>query len=126
MLQFNKHPPATPEQIETFSSATGLTLPPDYKSFLSVANGGEGMVGTNAYLILWGIEELTPLNKAYQVEKYVPGLLFFGSDGGGEAYAFNTCNKMRVVRVPFVGMGVSTVQPIAENFTDFLEYLCGL
>jgi hypothetical protein len=121
--RFNKRPPASPEQIAAFSTASGLTLPQDYTAFLKQANGGEGIVGPNAYLILFAVDELASLNKAYQVEDYVPGLLIFGSDGGGEAFAFNTRNAMRVVRVPFVGMDTSTVEPLADTFTTFIEYL---
>jgi SMI1 / KNR4 family (SUKH-1) len=121
--RFNKRPPAAPEQIAAFSTASGLTLPLDYTAFLKQTNGGEGLVGPNAYLILFAVHELASLNKAYQVEDYVPGLLVFGSDGGGEAFAFNTRNNMRVVRVPFVGMDTSTVEPLADTFTTFIEYL---
>lgn len=121
--RFNKHPAATKGQIAAFSAVSGLTLPQDYTAFLKQANGGEGLVGPNAYLILFAVDELASLNKAYQVEDYVPGLLIFGSDGGGEAFAFNARDAMRVVRVPFVGMDPSTVEPLADCFTAFIEYL---
>jgi hypothetical protein len=121
--RFNKRPPATPEKIAKFATASRLTLPQDYTAFLKQANGGEGMVGPNAYLILFAVDELTSLNNAYQVEDYVPGLLIFGSDGGGEAYAFNTRDTMRVVRFPFVGMDPSTVETLADDFTAFIEHL---
>jgi hypothetical protein len=47
-------------------------------------NGGEGSVG-DTYVILWRIEELIEMSKAYDVAEYAPGLFLFGSDGGGEA-----------------------------------------
>ena len=121
--RFNKRPAATAEQIAAFATASRLTLPQDYTAFLKQANGGEGMVGPNAYLILFAVDELASLNKAYQVEDYVPGLLIFGSDGGGEAYAFHTRDAMRVVRMPFVGMDPSTVEALVDDFTAFIEYL---
>ena len=116
-------PPVTSKQITAFSIASGLTLPQDYTAFMNKANGGEGLVGPNAYLILFAVDELVSLNKAYQVEDYVPGLLIFGSDGGGEAFAFNARDAMRIVRVPFVGMDPSTVETLADNFSAFIEYL---
>ncbi len=121
--RFNKRPPATPAQIAAFSAASGLTLPQDYADFLKQANGGEGLVGPNVYLMLFAVDELWPLNKAYQIEDYVPGLLIFGSDGGGEAFAFNTLDDMRVVRIPFVGMDPATMESLANTFTAFIEYL---
>lgn len=123
LKHFNKRPPALPEQIVAFSALSGLVLPQDYTSFLKQANGGEGLVGPSAYLILFAVDELASLNKAYHVEDYVPGLLVFGSDGGGEAFAFNARDSMRVVRVPFVGMDASVVEPLADNFTTFIEHL---
>jgi len=121
--RFNMRLPAAPEQIAAFSTASGWTLPQDYTAFLKQANGGEGLVGPNAYLILFAIDELVSLNKAYQAEDYAPGLLIFGSDGGGEAFAFNARDAMRVVRVPFVGMDPSTVERLTDSFTAFIEYL---
>lgn len=121
--RFNKRPPATPEQIAAFSIAAGFSLPQEYVVFLKQTNGGEGIIGQNAYLILFAVDELMSLNEAYQVEHYVPGLLIFGSDGGGEAFAFNVRDAMRIVRVPFVGMGPSTIEPIADDFMSFIKYL---
>ncbi len=120
---FNKRPPATPEQIAAFAAESRLTLPQDYTALLKQFNGGEGMIGPNTYLILFAVNELASLNKAYQVEDYVPGLLIFGSDGGGEAYAFNTRDAMRVVRLPFVGMDPSTVEILTDDFTSFIKSL---
>lgn len=121
--RFNKRLPASLEQIAAFSTTSGLTLPQDYTDFLKQSNGGEGIIGANAYLILFTVDELASLNKAYHVEDYAPGLLIFGSDGGGEAFAFNVGDSMRVIRVPFVGMDSSNVEPLANNFTAFIEYL---
>ena len=123
LASFNKRPPALPEQIVAFSTSSGLILPQDYSDFLKQANGGEGIIGDNTYLILFAVEELLSLNKAYQVDDYAPGLLIFGSDGGGEAFAFSINDGMRIIRVPFVGMDASAVEPIANNFTSFIEYL---
>jgi hypothetical protein len=123
MDRFNIRVPATSEQIEAFSISSGLKLPQDYTVFLKQANGGEGLVGSNSYLILFAVDELDSLNKSYQIQEFVPGFLIFGSDGGGEAYAFNIRDAMRVVRIPFVGMDTTTVEPLASNFTEFIEYL---
>ena len=120
---FNKCSPASLTQINAFSSQSGVNLPQDYTAFLRQSNGGEGLIGPNSYLILWSVEELVSLNEAYQVNEYAPGLLLFGSDGGGDAYAFNTKECNHIVRVPFVGMDVSAVEQLADDFGGFLETL---
>ena len=109
--------------IQDVQSKLGLRLPGDYVNFILSFNGGEGFVG-NSYLVLWPIEEIIPMNEACQVQKFAPGLLLFGSDGGGEAYAFDTrSDSMSVVKVSFVGMSLAEAEVIARTFTDFLEYL---
>lgn len=55
---------------------------------------------------------------------YAPGLFLFGSDGGGEAFAFDLrSNPPPVVSVPFVGMDLSLVEFVAVDFGAFLEVL---
>jgi cell wall assembly regulator SMI1 len=123
LIEFNGNPHADVEAIEQFEAASKLHLPRDYAEFLMAMNGGEGSVG-NAYLVLWRVEELVAMNQAYQSAKYAPGLLLFGTDGGGEAFAFDMrSDSMPIVSVPFVGMGLESTLPMATNFDDFLEKL---
>jgi hypothetical protein len=125
LAKFNANPPATPSLIQQLESDTGLRLPEEYIDFLQQANGGEGFIG-NSYLILWLAEELLEMNKAYEVEEYDPGLFLFGSDGGGEAYAFDTrMDSKPIVSVPFVGMELQLARFMASNFREFLEKLLG-
>ncbi len=64
------------------------------------------------------------MNQGYEVENYAPGLLIFGSDGGGEAYGFDTRNpQWQMVDIPFVGMHWSLARPIATSFEGFLTHL---
>lgn len=121
---FNITAPASEGAIQKFEQLSGFVLPEDYVTFLKKSNGGEGFVGDNAYLILWPVEQLLELNDAYQVPKYAPGLLLFGSDGGGEGFAFDTrLPELPIVSVPFVGMDCSLARPIATSFNGFLEAL---
>lgn len=116
--------PVDDEAIRKFEKLSGLTLPVDYAVFIKESNGGEGFVGPNAYLILWPVEQLLELNKAYQVQECAPGLLFFGSDGGGEAFAFDTrMPEIPIVAVPFVGMDCSLARQISVSFSGFLKTL---
>lgn len=121
--KLNRRPPATGEAIAAFESVNGKNLPGDYADFLKITDGGEGFIG-KAYVILWGVGELISMNQGYEVENYAPGLLIFGSDGGGEAYGFDTRNpQWPIVQVPFVGMAWEPAEPIAASFTGFVEHL---
>ncbi len=121
--KFNGNPPASAASIEQFESKANLLLPKDYAGFLQQADGGEGFFGS-AYVILWSTDELLEMNRAYQVTEYAPGLFLFGSDGGGEAFAFDTrIASQAIVSVPFVGMELKAARPIASSFIAFLEKL---
>ena len=93
--------PADPDVVEGLSSSLGVALPSEYLDFLGQHNGGEGFIGDN-YIICWKAEELADFNREYEVETFAPGILLFGSDGGGEGYGFDTQSAgMPIVRVPF-------------------------
>lgn len=124
---FHCNEPTTTLLIRQFESQSGVSLPKDFAEFLCCANGGEGFIGNGAYVILWRLEDLLRLNQAYQVEEYAPGLFLFGSDGGGEAFGFDMRQKYnQIVSVPFVGMSLSDIRPVADTFTSFVDHLSKL
>jgi len=111
---------ASPESIEQFRRLSGINTPDDYIEFLQLSNGAVGTVGKDQHVILWPVESLLERNRAYEVSEYAPGIFIFGSNGGGEAYGFDTRSSMSVVQVPFVGMDLKEVEQLAPSFTDFL------
>ncbi|HVH09230.1 MAG TPA: SMI1/KNR4 family protein [Gemmatimonadales bacterium] len=123
LARFNGNSPATQSSIQHLEGESGFRLPEDYIFFLQHSNGGEGFIG-NAYVILWPVEQLIEMNRAYHVADYAPGLFLFGSDGGGEAFAFDTRSKaMPIASVPFVGMALEVARPLASSFGAFLKEL---
>jgi hypothetical protein len=122
MARFEGNPPAAEASLRAFEDAA-FQLPDDYKRFLRRTNGGVGFVG-NAYVDLWPIERLRELNDAYEVGQYARGLFFFGSDGGGEAFAFDRRSAtLPIVSVPFVGLELEQARPMGASFEEFLEQL---
>jgi len=119
---FHCNPSTSKVALQHFEKTSGYRLPQDYAEFLERANGGEGYLNPNQYAILWRVEDLARLNEAYLTRKYVPGLLFFGSNGGGEAFAFDQrSNSSPVVRVPFVGMDLGLAEVLAQSFTELIR-----
>jgi hypothetical protein len=95
--------PADENVVSNALAELGVALPEDYVRFLRKHNGGEGFIGEK-YFIFWKAEELILFNREYEVDKYAPGILLFGSDGGGEGYGFDTQDQaMPIVRVPLSG-----------------------
>jgi hypothetical protein len=118
--RFSANPPAGRDALARCQSNLWFLLPADYVQFLEQMNGGEGFVGEN-YLMAWPLGELIQYNKDYHVEQRVPGLFLFGSNGGGEAFAFDARSILPViVAVPFIVLNLEDAIVIAPNFTAFL------
>ena|GEM_PF-207073 len=121
--EFDGNPPARASCIKQVEREAGIRLPEDYVRFLRRTDGGEGFVG-EAYLRLWSVDELMDGNMDLEVEESAPGLFLFGSNGGGEACAFDMrTESMPVVAVPFIGMELEAIWPIASTFDAFLQTL---
>jgi hypothetical protein len=117
---------ASPELIADCASALKVVLPATYIEFMRISNGGEGFAGRDDYLLLWPVHELQSLKASYETDKYAPGLLLFGSNGGGEAYGFDTRSPSNpIVQIPFVGMDWASAKEVAAGFYERLERLKG-
>jgi SMI1 / KNR4 family (SUKH-1) len=124
LKEFAANGPAPAESIETVEKHFGCTLPPQYKNFMTQRDGGEGFIGAQ-YLVLWRLGELIEFNRDYEAARYAPGLLLFGSNGAGEAFAFDTrvSEDMRIRMVPIIGMSLRDATPVADTFENFLVCL---
>jgi hypothetical protein len=121
-VEFDGKPPANPDAVAQCQSHLKFKLPHDYVQFLQQMNGGEGFIGEN-YLRAWPIEELIQNNKDYDVEEGAPGLFLFGSNGGGEAFAFDTRSAPpSIVAVPFI-LNLEDAIVLATTFDSFLQHL---
>ncbi len=122
-----KNPGASKEAIADFLRALGLSVPNEYLDFMQVSNGAEGFVGDGGYVMLWPVQDIVERNQDYKVGDFAPGLLLFGSDGGGEGFAFDTRQDgMPIVSVPFVSMSLDDLWPCGKSFAEFIEYLARL
>lgn len=130
-MNFNKylenlninHSNLTDSDIINIEKEVGFILPDDYKNFIKTVNGCEGFVNNQNYIIFWKSEDIGKYNREYQVVDFINEILLFGSDGAGEAFAFDRLNGMSIVRVPFVGMDRELVIPLSNTFSEFLELL---
>ena len=122
--KFDANGPSATGIMDCVERHFGCLLPVQYKGFMGAHDGGEGFIGKQ-YLILWRAGELIDFNRDYEVAKYAPGLLLFGSNGGGEAFAFDTreAENMKIRMVPFIGMSLQDAKLIADTFEDFLMRL---
>jgi hypothetical protein len=82
--RLNLRAPASQKALRDLRKARHI--PDDYVDFLSKSNGADGFIGT-VPLILFGAEEIHPINIAAAIDEFAPGLIIFASDGGGISYA---------------------------------------
>ena len=116
-------PGAPIDAVETFQASTGFVLPKDYADFLRFSNGAAGLIGDN-YVVLWQVEELAKFNAGYRVDTFAPGLFLFGSDGAGEAFAFDRRRHgPPIVAVPFIPLSTGEAVDLAPTFEGFLQTL---
>lgn len=80
------NPPYTGEEI---TQINGVRLPQSYIEFIREHNGGEGDIG-ETWLCLYPIEELQEINDDYEIDKFLPGHIIIGSNGGDELYGINS------------------------------------
>lgn len=120
--QFAPNTPASSEAIAALvADVVPMELSSDYLAFLRRANGGEGFIG-GRYVILWRAEDVIASNRDYQVGEFAPMLLLIGSNGGGEAYAFDRSRPgSRVFSVPFIGLDYREILSVSESFGSFVS-----
>ena len=87
-------------------------------------NGAEGSIGENSYLVIWSIEDIISLNEEYGVFEFTPEILYFGSDGGDMAYAFDRRNSaVKIVEIPFESISVNDAVTLSDDFDDFIKLI---
>lgn len=119
--QFTTSGAATLVEIEAAEAALGASLPEGYRRFLLEHGGGEGWIGEH-YLVLWRASELASFNSDYGFPEHAPSLVAFGSNGGGEAFAFDKRSEMQsIVMVPFIGMSEDDALHVAGSLDNLLD-----
>jgi hypothetical protein len=123
LTEFRASPPGADSTISDAEVALGVNFPADYREFLRLHDGGEGFLGKH-YVRIWSASELCSRNRDYQFPLYAPDLVAIGSDGGGEAFAFDTRGasfKVVVVVVPFIGLAREDAIVVSDTFEGFLR-----
>jgi hypothetical protein len=124
--EWDRQSPASRENIAALTAQVGLELPTDYLVFLQNSNGGEGCLAVDpGWFQIWPAEKVAEWNQNYRVAEFIPGFLGFGSNGGGELFAFDMRGNKPwpIVMIPFDWMEPAQAQPVADNFNEFVKKL---
>lgn len=110
--------------IEEVEKKIGIKFPYQYRNFILSHNGAEGPIGENSYLVVWPIDEIVSLNEEYGVFEFTPEILYFGSDGGEMAYAFDRRGSvLKIVEIPFESINVADAVELSDDFNDFIKMM---
>jgi hypothetical protein len=120
---FVRRPRADEAAIRDACRTLSLEPPPDYIAAMQYTDGGEGFI-RQSYLHLYSVGELLRLNAAYRVDEFAPGIVIFGSTGGGEAFGFDKRQTLvEIVEMPFIPMVCRDLKRLGRTFTEFLQAL---
>ena len=92
-----------------------------FEDYLKLTVSGEGIIGDNNYLMLWGKSEIEELNNDYETQEFLSNVILIGSDGGDVAYGIDVNGQF--IEVPFIGMDDEEINIIANDFDDFINYV---
>jgi hypothetical protein len=100
-------------------------LPADLRAFLARHDGGRGTVGTRKRpLVLWSAEEIASEAESQEVALATPGLLLFGTDGGGIGYGYlGRLRARRYGRIPLIAAGVHEFEALADSLDELLQVI---
>ena len=79
LAQFHGGGTARDGELAAIEREFGCELPKGFRGFHKTVGAREGAVGDH-YLIVWAAVDVPTLNREYEVPKYAPGLLLFGSN----------------------------------------------
>ena len=83
----------------------------------------QDFIGSN-YIDMWPLDKLVEYNRGYGADRYTPELLLFGSNGGGEAFAFDRrTTDWPVVIIPLIPLDIREAKMVSKGFGTFLQLL---
>jgi hypothetical protein len=115
------YPSANPDKIISVEKSFAIEFPQDYKEFLSITNGFEGMIG-QSYVRFNKVAEMEEYTKAYCVE-FFPWLIHIGSNGGDEMFVLDKREStLRYGIMPYIGDDEDFI-PLGNTFEEFVGHL---
>ena len=101
-----------------------IEVPSDFRDYLQRGNSTAGFLDTKdfeRYFDLCPESELEEWNRDYEVESHAPGFTVFGTNGGGELYAFGIDGA--VYELPEIGLAPDVASRIFDSWAAFVAYI---
>jgi hypothetical protein len=115
--------PADTDALTAAGRRLGIEWPPDFIDYMAITDGGEGWVGP-CYLAMLPLTDLQDVNETPGVAEVAPYLVIFGSDGGGEYFAFDTrTSPPAIVMFPDIGLSEGVLVRLGLSLADLVDRL---
>ena len=100
-----------------------LDLPADVRRFLEEHDGARGTVGPRKRpLSLWSAEQIAREADEQEVTRATPGLLLFGTDGGGEGYGYlPRLARGRYGRISLLAAGAHEFESLGDSLEELVS-----
>jgi SMI1 / KNR4 family (SUKH-1) len=124
--EWDGNPPAADDALAALVAWSPASLPAEYLELLRLSDGGHATRSDYpTYVRIWPARTAVEYNRDYEVQRWVPGLIGFGDDGGPAIVGFDTRSDppYPVLAVPFVPMEFESAQRVAADFGQFIRQL---
>jgi hypothetical protein len=124
--QWDGNPPAAEEDIAALVAFTPVALPPQYIALLRLSDGGYAQLsGYPGYARIWAARTALDYNRDYEVQRWLPGFVGFGDNGGPDMIGFDTRagQPYRVCAIPFAPMEWNAAMGAVADFATFIQQL---
>ena len=122
---------ASDNAIDELTAAVGFELSSVYLRLLGEADGGETFLGDDdsdngSYLVLWPSSDVVAMNNEHKISTHAPDFFAFGTNGGGELFAFDTKRKDDAVfMLPEIGLTGNAAMLYCKSFSALIALLPG-
>jgi hypothetical protein len=114
---------ASAEALEALRVAAPRHLPVDYYQLLEFSDGGECPLSAPPFnFCLDSVDMASDVEQIAIFNRIAPSLFVFGSDGGGQLFAFDLHGAEPWPIVTFDGVDPDgSIKTVASSFTEFLK-----
>ena len=124
--QWEGDPPASEDDIASLIASSLISLPAEYLDLLRMSNGGTASLsGYPSYVRIWPALRADEYNRDYEVQKWLPGFIGFGDNGGPDMVGFDTRHgePYPVCAIPFAPMEWDAAMGQVPDFNAFIRQL---
>lgn len=109
------------EEIKALQEFSTIDVPTEFIEIIQLASDIEINVGDQMYIRIWGASGCIEMNKAYEVQRYLPNSIAIGDDEGGGALIYlQGKDGFGIYYNRFADLDIEEAVKIAPSLTELL------